>query len=64
MNYKRILLLVLLIGLTAVIVSCGGSESALESTEAPAVEETAPEENASDSIEAPPMSTGSEGARR
>ena len=60
MNYKRFLLLVLLIGLTAVIVACGGSESAQEAIEAPAAEEAAPEEP-SDSIEAPPLSTGSEG---
>lgn len=60
MIHKRILLLVLLIGITAVIVACGGAEPVTESEEAPAAEEAAPEEPA-EAEEAPPMSTGSEG---
>lgn len=74
MNYKRFLLVVLLIGLTAVIVACGSSEETqtvevtrvVTESEEPAApaEEPAAEESdgdAAESVTEPPMSTGSEG---
>ncbi len=86
MIYRRLLLLAILIGITAVIAACGGSEPAVEeaepqvvevtrvvveeaeeAAEEPAEEEMAEEpaeeaiEAPAETIEEPPMATGSEG---